>query len=830
MRGDPKKRQLRRCAVCQKIGHNKSTCPETATPSSLKTTGPKPVPFFVHHVDYSPGHSEHVVNLKNEKTSWKQVGASSPETPHDPWYYFHTPTSEGASPTTPAKSIFATLPRNSEEPNISGGVITQKVAATFAKTDSAVVDSLPPAPRVNAMPRVRATTFNSWLDTIAEKISSAKLIGVRTAVAVIILALCVIAPRGVGAYYEELKQAKTTIMDNGTAGIMALQESAAALTTANFAVASIATSAALDRFNSALSTLRQHELITTLVRIVPVAGSEFVSREKLLLAGQEIALGNSYLIRGMNSATAASSTLTTKIAFVTNELNTALPYYRRARAHLNDVPIEAVPTQYQAQFSDFKKVFNALQDDLENISKLGSSAQEIFGAAGTRRYLVLFQNESEIRPTGGFMGSFALADVKDGKLVKLDIPAGGSYDLQGQLDTYVEPPTPLLLSNKRWEFQDANWFPDFPSSAQKILWFYRHARGVTADGVIAINSSVLERLLTLVGPLTDAKRGLTLTADTAISTLQNVVETGPEKAAHKPKQIIADTAGSLFNALGALPSTATVPLLVNLQTALENKEIQLYFTDESAQKTIAGFGWSGALLPTDKDQDYLMVVNTNIQGQKSDRNIKQSITHEALVQDDGSVVDTVTIKRENTTENTDPIYNQTNIDYIRVYVPAGSTLLSAGGFSWPDESKFRTPENWYKPDTFLSNIETNPVVDRRSGTRITTEFGKTAFGNWVITEPGASSTITFTYKLPFTLFKNNNSLVPSATTPPSYQLMAQKQSGVTSAFASQVIVPAQLRPQRVIGDNAVLAKNGAAFSVDTFTHDMLWALILQPQN
>ena len=153
-------------------------------------------------------------------------------------------------------------------------------------------------------------------------------------------------------------------------------------------------------------------------------------------------------------------------------------------------------------------------------------------------------------------------DVRDGSIVNMSIPAGGSYDLKGQLNERLEPPAPmLLLGNNKWQFQDGNWYPDFPASAEKLMWFYRKSRNVTVDGVIAINASVLERLLGIIGPITDEKRGLTLSANSALATIQTEVESTSTRATKKPKQIISDLAPQFLENFKNIKPENILPIL-----------------------------------------------------------------------------------------------------------------------------------------------------------------------------------------------------------------------------------------------------------------------------
>jgi len=412
--------------------------------------------------------------------------------------------------------------------------------------------------------------------------------------------------------------------------------------------------------------------------------------------------------------------------------------------------------------------------------------------------------------------------------------------LQGQLSVLVEPPTPLLLSNRKWEFQDANWFPDFKASAEKMLWFYRHSRNVTLDGVIAINSSVLTRLMSLVGPISDEQRNLTLNEKNILEILQKTVEEGEEKIINKPKQILSDIGPQILASLFSLKPENTLPLLFNLNEALNQKEIQVYFTSLFTQQTIESFGWGGRIIQTPEDRDYLMVVNSNIQGQKSDAQIKQKIFHQALVDKDGSIINSVTVTRIHEGQPGQKFYGQTNINYIRIYTPRGSELISARGFIWPDEKYFRAPSKNATIDEDLDELEKEIGFDQSSGTRITEEFGKTVFGNWVITEPGSASTVEFIYRLPFkafvpqnTDFNNKKLLIPFLSSNgqlSKYQILVQRQSGCRSTFESQVIYPSTWESTWSDGLNSTLALNGFFIAEIPLQTDGIWSLIMNEKK
>lgn len=846
-----KKPQLRRCAFCDKSGHNKSTCETYRASLIIQKNNPTPfipMKFFVHHVSSAPTQSPHVVNLKKESASvLDQIKSVGPQSQHSAFENAYKKIREESTPqlSFPITSEPVDTRTNNDSLNFNK-FTTEKL---FKPLNSKIFEqknytARPKIKTLGALVKIKQN-WNKWEQKIAQHFDDAakdfggwiktNLIAQKLAVTLMVLAIILVVPGKANSYYQDIQITKNKITTDSTNGFMSLQNSTAALMQANLPTAQAAIDEALNSFGNAVETMQtKHQILQKIAYVIPIVENEVKSRQDLLLAGQKIALGNTYLLKGIGDSQAnASSTLEERMDIIMNHLRSAIPNYQAAMNNLNSVDDSTLPLTYQGPFKDFKNIFGAVLNDLKNLSDLGGSLKEIFGTQGQRRYLLVFQNSAELRPTGGFMGSFAILDIKDGKILNLEVPPGGTYDLQGQLDQYIIPPTPLLLTNKRWEFQDANWFPDFSVSAQKILWFYRHSRNITADGVIAINASVLERLLAITGPISDAKRDLIITADNALPTIQKVVETGPEKKEHKPKQILSDLAPKFIDHFKNSQTKDLLPLLTNLQDALSKKEIQAYFIDQTAQEAVEQMGWSGKILPTNGSQDYLAVFNTNIHGQKSDARIEQTISHQAIIENDGTIFDTVIITRAHTGQTQEKMYGVPNIDYIRVYVPPGSELISASGFTWPDEANFHVPENYYKTDDLLNQTEKEIKIDQRTGTRITQEFDKTTFGNWIITTPLETSQIQFTYRLPFkvnTLASPSQDAIQkflSAKTMHPYQLIVQKQSGIDSVFESQIILPDNYQASHQQGHNIELAQNGASIDRFTLDTDHNWGLIIE---
>ncbi|MBF8280969.1 MAG: hypothetical protein HW383_742 [Candidatus Magasanikbacteria bacterium] len=470
-----------------------------------------------------------------------------------------------------------------------------------------------------------------------------------------------------------------------------------------------------------------------------------------------------------------------KFALLLPALANAAEKLKIASTEIDLINPTDVPEKYRQKFILAKTVVTSLSNDLRLLTDHKNALLALMGHEHFSRYLVVFQNSNEIRPTGGFIGSFALVDVDRGAIKNIEIPHGGSYDLQGSERAAVVSPSPLHIVNPRWEFQDANWFPDFALSAQKLAWFFAKSGGPTVDGVIAINSGTLSQLLDAIGPIPMPEYNVTLTSANAVAEIQKQVEILYDKKQNKPKKFLADLAPRILSKLKNADAAVSSRLVTELMSALTTHDVQIWNTNPQVQKMVESFGWGGRV--KEAPQDFLMIVHANIGSQKTDGVMKTAVNHEITIADDGIIEDTVTMTRTHTGDQQSELVTVPNIDYVRFYVPLGATLLNAKGFTPPTENIFSAPEKWYVTDADVVASEKNSRYDDQSGTAIGSESGKTVFGNWITTKPGETSIAQITYRLPFRAF------LPSDETWTQklgldneaflYTLLTQTQSGLT---------------------------------------------------
>ncbi len=654
----------------------------------------------------------------------------------------------------------------------------------------------------------------------------------RIAVFTFVLFVIIGLPFPALGYYYKVRNDSARVATASTNGFIALQSSTVAALNSNIPKAEQDLNKALYSFGTATNIVgKENGAVLYVAGLLPVIGKEVSGRYHLLSAGQHLALGNTYLFKAIDSAQAdPQAPLTDTMASVETHITYALPQYQAALHDLATVDPSVIPINYRQSFNKFRVLYTGFVDDLKTTKSLIDTMRLVFGSNGYHRYLIVFQNENELRPTGGFIGSFAVVDVQKGKILNIDVPAGGSYDLQGQLNQYLVPPLPLQLVNGRWEFQDANWFPDFQASATELSWFYQHSRNSTVDGVIAINASVLQRLLKVTGPIQNKQYGVTVNANNVLDILQTAVTTDPSAPTTTPKAVIGALMQQVLSKIQHINKGEMIALLTQLQQALGQKEIQAYFSDPNLESKVVSYGWGGTIVQTRPRQDFLEVVDANLNSEKSDTVMTQDIQHNAIVQSDGSIIDTVTITRTHHGAQGQQFVGIPNVEYIRVYVPQGAILLKASGFTYPPESAFHVPESWYKNDPDLATIEQNPHIDQQAGTRISNQFGKTTFGNWMVVNPGETQTISFTYRLPFSIFSFNTKpktsvqnwmkwFVSEPSQVSQYSIVLEKQSGINSEISSRVRFDSNWIPVWTTSDTHQ-TEHGAIYHsiLDTTTH------------
>jgi hypothetical protein len=607
------------------------------------------------------------------------------------------------------------------------------------------------------------------------------------AIGISLLACLIAIPYPALGYISTVKRDSATIMAVSTEGFLALQASTMAAFTADIDGAASSLHTALDAFSTATHLLHtEHTWLQSIASFLPVVGSQVTGGQHLLTAGHHMALGNTYLLQGIHTARGEQhTTLTSRLEVIRSHMRSAVVQYDAALTSIASIPESAIPKEYRKKANEFQLLFGIFVHDMYAVIDLIDVLLLVLGHTEVKQYLVMFQNNHELRPTGGFMGSYAILTVDRGT-VHWEIPPGGTYDVQGQLTLNYVPPLPLQVVNNKWELQDANWWSHVPASAALIEELYENSRpNDSLDGVFFVNATVLTDVLAAIGTIIDPITGEELSSEYIIDFI-NERKRIDEAEDNQPKKVLSELVPTILASLEAGGQDVVLKLLLTLSSSLHDKSIQLSVHDEDIQQTLRAYGWTGETREIEPTQDYLQVVRTNLQGQKSDVNIKESITLDTELRDTGSIINTLTITRTHTGLVQGDLYDATNLIYLRAYVPKGSTLISADGFTFPPESAFKVPSRFSLTHPLEARLATKAIIDRASGTYMYDEFNKTVFANWVMVPPGESRTIKISYTLPFTI-EDLNASVSGAYLP--YTMIHQKQSGLLSDIVHTVRFP-----------------------------------------
>lgn len=538
-------------------------------------------------------------------------------------------------------------------------------------------------------------------------------------------------------------------------------------------------------FAHAVYLLKSFERDTTLIAsTIPPVRKQVKAAQAITQAGLHITSSISILTKNLDEISIDNFELLSKT------LDSSISELELAHKEIQRVSPDFLPHETRPLFINLKDEFDKLMPALLSAKNTAQTFAKLMTQYPRQTILVLFQNNNEIRATGGFWGSFALVTLINGKIDSIDVPGGGTYDLQGSLDRHMRPPSPLQLVRSEWQFQDANWFPDFPTSAEAATWFLEHSKYGTPDATIAITPNVLESILSITGPIEITEFNKTVDANNVIYELQKSVEIEYDRTENKPKKIIGVLLAKLFDLAPKLDASKKIGMLSVLNESLAKKDILVHHRNSEMQSALLRAGWTGSINQT-WDNDYLMIVNHNIAGQKTDGVISQDIIKTTTIHDNGSITSEITIRRTHEGKKGDLFSGVRNVNYMRIFTPKGSELVRAEGFTYPDENYFKSPDT-YETHKLISDIERTKITHAASGTHITTETGKTVFGNWTMTDPGETTVVKLTYRLPFlATSKPRDSIIQSLSNETStYKLLLQKQPGAKNTmFTHSINIP-----------------------------------------
>jgi hypothetical protein len=338
------------------------------------------------------------------------------------------------------------------------------------------------------------------------------------------------------------------------------------------------------------------------------------------------------------------------------------------------------------------------RDSLLAFRNVSNQLDEILGAKSKKTYLIIFQNNMELRPTGGFIGSFALLTIEGGRVIDLNIQ--DVYSADGQLKGHVEPPFPIkkYLGEAGWYLRDSNWDPDFENTAGKIEWFLEKEIDQKVDGVFAIDLEVIKELLKVTGPITLTDYDITIDQNNVYETTQSQVEDNFFPGSRKKSNYLTSLAKDLLNEVITknLDNYKIAKLLIN---GLEQKHIQLFFHNNDVQKEIEYSNFDGGVVVKNCIgncyYNFASYVDANVGVNKSNYFIERSATLNVYLTEN-KIANSLVIVYKN---NANPVLGDKvrYKSYVRALGVPGSTFNDIKIFEY-DQEKIVIPEIESKPN------------------------------------------------------------------------------------------------------------------------------------
>ena len=487
--------------------------------------------------------------------------------------------------------------------------------------------------------------------------------------------------------------------------------------TANFAVSQKDIPLLKDKINSsklALSNTESDFQKFSWTRSIPIVKNYYLDGERLFVAGKagleagEIFIAaiepyKDFLGLGETEKT-AEDTAEDRIQFFVETINEVNSHLDEVEEKLDTVNVnlqEIDPNRYPKEFRGIKlqqmiiegkTAITQADKFLSQGRPLIQKADWLLGKDEPRTFLFLFQNDGEIRPTGGFWTAYGLLKVDNGEVTP--IVSDDIYKLDAQLGNTVVAPRPIkeYLDNvSYWHLRDMNLSPDFANSIETFMEYYSKIRKDEIDGIFALDTQVLVDLIDVLGGVGVPGWGNFISepddrcwgCPQVIYQLEMIADKPQSGIIENRKGFLAPLMHSIIaNAMGSPKEKIATLVQVGMEN-LDEKHILVYFPDDDLQNSISTLGYGGRII--EHEDDYLHINDANFGGAKSNLFIDYDVKQE-YTQEQDKLIKKVTVEYTNTAppsncnlEAGELCLNGIYRNWFRVYVPQGSKLIKMTG-------------------------------------------------------------------------------------------------------------------------------------------------------
>ena len=433
---------------------------------------------------------------------------------------------------------------------------------------------------------------------------------------------------------------------------------------------------------------------------------------------------------------------------------------------------------------------------IDDMSLFTQFMYTFLGYDGPRTYLLLGQNENEIRPTGGFIGTTAQLTMDGGVLGEIKYYDSTSVDSGSYTSNPIAPHGLYwYLWMERMLFRDANWNPNFPTSATTLAEIFRRSTDVQVDGVMVGTKGTMLDFVDLFGDIKVPEISNVLDRATARVYMEGEAQypCRPDHSIDSSKRCFDEDL--FFAVLGRLQGgvdKSQRPALASLLRAkLESKDILIHLFQGAGADFLWERGWNGAIQPV--DHDFLMIVDSSLPGH-SVIDVSRSWEYQVRLAVDKPMTARLRIHYDNAKPPQGAVCRQAEEvgtgrcfwNYLRVY----TSSLASNALAPP----VLLHEGSEKLAWGYADLDTVTVAHQTGGGL----SGLTEIGAYVVAEPAGVTTLPLQWTLDPAVLRETGSQVYE------YRLQIQKQPGMNR---DKIVVAVQLPP----GAGFVAASPGAAY-------------------
>ncbi len=323
--------------------------------------------------------------------------------------------------------------------------------------------------------------------------------------------------------------------------------------------------------------------------------------------------------------------------------------------------------------------FQSIIVQIQKSKKAIALVPELLGDPTEKKILILFANNMELRPGGGFIGSFGILRTKKFGIENLEIY--DVYDADGQLTAHVDPPTPIrqYLGQPHWFLRDSAFFPDFYDTYQQAAFFLQKEMNLSSwDGCFLFTTSAVKDIVGSFGTINLPDYNEKITKDNFYVKTQFYAENNFFPGSTQKKSFLSSIVKQVFLELHNVDPTLFGSATIQ---AFDQKNIVAYFENAELQKKIDDLYWNGrtmtpfcpANISSNCYADYQYALDANLGINKANFFVDRTYTTHTSISEQGLVLTTVEIYYKNNSLSA-VFPGGTYNNYFQILLPASSLV------------------------------------------------------------------------------------------------------------------------------------------------------------